>query len=385
MLEEHLNQLLTTNNSELARHLRHDLRGMCASLVSAQQEASSDDPGAEVCEKLIDELNQLLQHANFDREQQSHKDSSLLSNASSIELPARATNLTTSKSKLKHLRQVFLDDEILRSYLGDLQLISTEDTDLWHEVQRLLLRIPEPKAKEWRDRAQKLAQKIGADADESAVLELPYKENKLLYPGLTGTVQAKGLCLSTTAPLDPRVAEERQDGDLKFLAQVVSICLQFIEMDSSLHHCLKNVFRFGVTPLGSKEKSAYVKALIDRFRRVQKNEDDPVAALRARLDLDEAIHSLLYLPPVQTNSWWGNLQDEVRKTLAWAADRVRQPGYSVAYQWLSGAYANVNKYTQDDWALKNWGTPGEVTVCLRVYARIDQENIPGRVLFHPLG
>lgn len=364
MIEDYLSQLFRTENSELARHLRHDLRGLCASLKSALAE-SRGDPGAEVCEKLIDELKAL-----FPPDTNSN----------------RSNDQPTNRLKLDPLRKAVLNDKILSTRLGDLHLISTEDSELWNESQRLLLRVSEPLAEEWDQKALKLAQKIGAEADESQVEELPFSQDKLLYPGLTGTVEAKGLRLSTKAPLDKRVEGGKLDGDLKFLAQVVSICLQFIEIDQSLHHCLKNVFRFGVTPLDSKEKATYVKALIDRFRRVQKSEEkgEPEASLRARLDLDEAIHSLVYLPPVETGSWWGNLQDAARKTLEQAVDRVRQAGCPVTYKWLSGFYENVNKYTKDDWALENWGTPGEVSACLRVYARIDQEDLPGRVLFRPL-
>jgi hypothetical protein len=364
MIEDYVNELFQIEHSELSRHLRHDLRGLYASLESALAETKGD-PGGEVCKKLIAELKELLPQDTYSN--------------SSKDQPV-------SRLKLEPLRKAVVDDKTLCTRLGDLHLISTEDSELWNEVQHLLLRISEPLAEEWHHKALKLAQEIGAEADDSQVIELPFDQDKLLYPGLTGTVEAKGLRLSTEAPLDERVAEGKLDGDLKLLAQVVSICLQFIEMDPYLHHCLKSVLRFRVTPLDSKQKAAYVKALIGRFRCLQKVEEngEPKASLRARLDLDEAIHSLVYLPPVETGSWWYNLQHAERKTLAQAVERVRQTGCPVTYQWLSGFYENVNKYTKDNLPLEDWRTPGDVSACLRIYARIDRDELPGRVLFRPL-
>jgi hypothetical protein len=40
--------------------------------------------------------------------------------------------------------------------------------------------------------------------------------------------------------------------------------------------------------------------------------------------------------------------------------------------------------TKDDLQLDCGGTPGEVLTCIRVYARINQEELPGRVLFRSL-
>ncbi|MGB3651908.1 MAG: hypothetical protein WBA41_11960 [Rivularia sp. (in: cyanobacteria)] len=373
MLEDYLNQLLKTqNNSELARHLHHDLSGLCASLESAVQTSQDNDPGVEICNKLIDELNKLLQKPTPSKNKSFEEDNS---------------DLPTSKFKLKDLREAVLNDKTLRYYLGDSEL-STKDSDLWNEIHRLLLRVPEQQAIKWRDLTHKLAQEAGAQADESAVIKLPYKEDKLLYPGLSGTVQAKGLCLSTKAPLNRQVSRGTQDGELKFLSQAVSICLEFIEMDQFLRHCLKGVYDFDITPLDSQEKkSDYAKALINRFERVQESENNPVKSLRARLDLDEAIHSLVYYPLAESDSWWSQLQNEARKTLKAAVEKVNHGGDSATHQWLTGLYKNVTRYTHPaptgNLAVKDCDTPGKVLVCLRVYAKINGEEILGRVLYCP--
>jgi hypothetical protein len=204
---------------------------------------------------------------------------------------------------------------------------------------------------------------------------------------LTGTVGALGLCLSASVPNDPRIAKGSLDGDLSFLAGVVSVCLKFIELEPSLHHAFKRVYRFGVKSLNSpEEQSKYMAALTDCFRRYRETEanPDPVLALRHRLDLDEAINSLVFLPPAERDSWWGKLQLESRRTLKHVAERARNPNCNVRLLQLSGLYADVCNLSKDDLELDSGGIPGEVVTCLRVYARIGQEELPGRVLFRSL-
>ena len=167
------------------------------------------------------------------------------------------------------------------------------------------------------------------------------------------------------------------------LAGIVSVCLKFIDIDTYLHHALKSVDRFGVRSLNSEpEKSKYVTALLDRFQRVLTTTDaDPVIALRARLDLDEAIHSLVYLPPCDRFSWWGKLQQEARRTLDSVVEKARDAGYQVQIRPLWGTYADIYTWSKDDLQLNIGGVPGEVSACLRVCAKINDEVIPGRVLF----
>jgi hypothetical protein len=383
---DYFSELVKTNKSELARHLHHDLYGLCASLQSALQQAKFNpetDPGIENCERLIEYLNQLLQEATSNKSKLLLKDDlSLLSNCDNV--PVESSTLCGSGLLiLEHLRNDFISNATLRSHIGDLKLKSTSDSELWGEIQRLLLRLSERVAKEFGEKALQLVQQVGVEPDPSKVVELPF-DKEFHYPGLKGKVEAQGLHLSPKANLDERIVHGRLDSEaLKFLAQVVSICLHFVETDLSLQHCLKSVHRFGLIPLESKQKSSYIKTLLSRFQRVQESEDDPVTSLKARLDLDEAIHSLVYLPPVDDDSWWGKMREAARKTLEPAVERVRQERHDVGIQWLLGAYDNINQSTQDDVPLKIGGNPGKVLVCLRIYAWIDQEKILGRVIFCP--
>ncbi|NET29573.1 MAG: hypothetical protein F6K01_30885, partial [Okeania sp. SIO1I7] len=108
---------------------------------------------------------------------------------------------------------------------------------------------------------------------------------------------------------------------------------------------------------------------------------DILEMLRARLDLDEAIHSLVYVPPVERYSWWGQLQKKCRDTLAVISTRAKKAGHQVKIRPLWGSYADILSRSKDDLELDSGGTPGEVLACLRVYAKIQEEVLPGRVLF----
>ena len=66
------------------------------------------------------------------------------------------------------------------------------------------------------------------------------------------------------------------------------------------------------------------------------------------------------------------------------ADKANNAGYDVRIRQLSGLYADICAFSKDDLQLDCGGTPGEVLTCLRVYARINQEDCLGRVIFRSL-
>jgi hypothetical protein len=360
---ERLSQLLEIENSELARLLKFSLYGLEAALTQAQKEFPTD-PGTKVCDEVLQELHKLLQPAPL------------------------TTPDSSNELKLNHLRAAFDSDPELSLYLGNSQLQSQTDADLWNEIQRQLLRIPEDMATSWRQRALELAQQAGAKEDNSDLHQLPFIRDELIYPGLSGTVQAQGLCLSQQALLDTKIVQSHESGDLYLLAGFLLLWIKFIEIDHDLHHALKSVFSFDVISLYAKpeQQNQYIEALIDRFQRTQKAEEnaDPLLTLRAWIDIDEAIHSLVFVPPVERYSWWGKLQQESRRMLKKVADRAINFGNDVRIRQLSGLYADICALTKDDLQLDCGGTPGEVLTCIRVYARINLEELPGRVLFRSL-
>ncbi|MEH2372627.1 hypothetical protein [Nostoc sp.] len=358
---QHLRQLLEIENSELAKLLRFSLYGLKATLNQARAEFPLD-PGAKVCDDVLQELHCLLQPAP----------------------PQQNTGWEDAPDDLKliRLREAFDSDTELSYYLGNSQLQSQTDSDLWNEIQCKLLRIPKDLAASWRSRTLDMAQEVGAIADNSNVFQLPFIRDEIIYPGLSGIIQTQGLSLSQQALLNYKVT---QDNTSDILAGFLYLYLKFIEIDPDLHHALKSVFSFDVISLHSKpeQRHQYIDALSDRFQRTQKAEEntDPLSILRAWIDMDEAIHSLVFVPPAERYSWWGKLQHESRRILKQVTDEANNAGNEVRIRQLSGLYADICALSKDDLQLDCGGIPGEVLTCLRVYARINQEESPGRVIF----
>jgi hypothetical protein len=382
-------KLLETNGSDLAWVLRSGLCGLQATLQEAKKKYTTD-PGISDCEELLKKLDRLLELAPRQKQEIPDTVMSLEQDDSPFE-PVPPQDILPVPSSQNELKLISLNDTLcsdtqVQSYLGDLQLQRTTDSQLWNEIQRLLLRVPATVANSWRQRLLELADLVGAKEDKRSLFSLPFSRDEFLYPGLTGEIKVKGLSLSKKL-LKQQPPQISRNEDLFFLAGVVSTYLEFITLDSSLHHALKSVYRFHVTSLISQqERSKYIAALEDRFQRVlaAENHDDPTVTLRARLDLDEAIHSLVYLPPADRHSWWGKLQDESRRTLDRVVERVRNQGHKVQFRPLWGPYADVCALSKDDLELDSGGIQGEVLACLRVYANIDEEELRGRVLFRSL-
>jgi hypothetical protein len=374
---EHLTKLLALEESQLAWVLRLGLHGLQSQLQQAIL-AVDNDSGYVTCQALIEEIDWLLKSDNLVLESSNTLDDVSTTSVEDVLEPS------INELKLQHIADKLLADRELLQYIGNYEFCSTNDSDLWNEIQRLLLRVPEKLADSWRHLSFKLAEEVGASLDHRVYRQLPFNRCDILYPGLTGSVKSTGLCLSDRVPISQQLVKPDTSEEIIFLAGVVSTCIKFINLDTSLHHALKSVDRFGVRSLSNEEeRSKYITVLIERFNRVQSNVDnpDPTVILRARLDLDEAIHSLVYLPPCDRYSWWGKLQQETRRTLDTIVERTRNAGFQVQVRPLWGLYADVYAYSKDDLQLDIGGVPGEVSACLRVYAKINDEVLPGRVLF----
>ncbi|BAZ05242.1 hypothetical protein [Calothrix sp. NIES-3974] len=377
---QHIDKLLVTENSNLAWVLRLGLLGLRTQLQQARNQATVSDPGIEKCDALLRELDVMLE-----------PNSSISSSIqSATPKPLQWEDVfepVASDFQLASLAMTLKSDPELKPYIGEYEFASDNDGDLWNEIQRLLLRLPERLVLIWRRRLQEILPTLDTQEDTQTRKLLPFTRSELIYPGLTGKIQTSGLALSDKIAIAPQLLKSKSssDTDIDFLAAVVSTCLKFIQLDAQLFHVLKSVDRFGIRPVHTEpERSKYATALIERFRRVQSttHSTDPAVTLRARLDLDEAIHSLVYMPPCDRYSWWGKLQGEARRTLDPVIERTRNAGYQIQIRPLWGTYADVYTWSKDDLQINCGGVPGEVAACLRVYAKINDEVLPGRVLFY---
>ena len=323
---EHLQQLLATENSQISQLLKLSLYGLQATLKQARIEYPND-PGNNVCENVILEIDNLLQQ-NFLQPEP------ILENVEN--------NIILDQSKpeqlLNELREVFNTDLELNFYLGNTPLQSQNDSDLWNEIHRKLLRVPEDLATTWKKRALEVAQKFGAKEDYLNLEHLPFVRDEIIYPGLNGTIETTGLCLSKKAFLKLELASLYNSEDLQLLAGFVSLYIKFMEIETDLYHALKSVFSFDVVALKSQpeQRQVYLEALSDRLQRTQKTEEntDSIVNLRAWIDIDEAIHSLVFVPPAERYSWWGKLQQESRRILKKVANKAIKAGHDIRIKQL---------------------------------------------------
>jgi hypothetical protein len=380
--------LLALGPSPVSQALRWGLCGLRAELQSALAE-TPNAPGAEELRRLLPELDALLDRS-------AGADPVLPSdNGTDRPGPAKA-EVFPGASGLLVLAGRLAEDPRLGAILQAAPIRDGSDDDTWNAIQRILLRIPAPLAADWQQRCLQFAQENGARPDESRTAVVPLLRDEVIYPGLSGTSQACGLGSTATAALDPRVRSAPDNG-LNFLAGVVATCLWFIEHDPNICHCLKNVVRFGITPLQDGQRERYRDELLRLWERLRTGlAESPLLGkegpgrvaprqwfrerLKEHLDLDEAIHSLVYRPPAAPDSWWGRLQGQARDTLFQTRDRAIQAGCPVHLQVLGGSFAEINRLAPDSIQV-DFGVPGEVAACLRVWARIDGEEIKGRVLY----
>src|SRR5262249_39086922 len=131
------------------------------------------------------------------------------------------------------------------------------------------------------------------------------------------------------------------------------------------------------------QRQRYQTELLRRWDRVRAAASQgPKERLKEILDLDEALHALVYQPVADERSWWGRLRAQARDLLLKARDQAVQEGCAVHVQLLGGNFADINRLAPDSLQV-DWGIPGEVAACVRVWARIDGEEFKGRVLYRP--
>jgi hypothetical protein len=227
----------------------------------------------------------------------------------------------------------------------------------------------------------------GSDHLRALVQELDEVLPRPTVPVLPTNEESRG----PTGPppaLDPRVAAP-QDADLRTLTGVASACLWLAENeDGNLYHCLRSVFRFGLTPVRGEQRDRYVAELLRLWERVRAAWAGPGTAgrpewkarLKACLDFDEALHSLTYQPPASPDPWWGRLHGQAREVLFRIRDQAVQAGCPVHLQVLGGSFADISQLAPDSLQV-DFGVPGEVSLCLRPWARVDGEELKGRVLY----
>jgi len=308
---------------------------------------------------------------------------------SSLADSARPTcvNLSPPGLRLVELRDQFHADGRLRPSLGTPALTETTDAGLWVELQRALLRVPEPLAREWKAEAVKLARKVGCEPVESgpSVEVVAGPSDELLWPGLSGAVEVRGLRTSTSVPLPVELRVEGADLLDRPLAAIVAVAMSLARRDPKIRHALRKIDDSREVPLIEGDQcERFLREFVDRFCKSAGSVQRPVEHLRHRIDLDEALHSLLFSPVAVENSWWGKLQRRERNSLREVETEARKLVKPVSIRELIGEYneeIRSNTRGSNDLQVDGGGKSGHVVICLRLFARIGNETLVGRVLY----
>jgi hypothetical protein len=263
-------------------------------------------------------------------------------------------------------------DPRLQAEAGPLSLPRTDDVSIWTDLHWHLLRAAEETACEWRAKAAGAADSAGARLVPATGTGPPLSPDEEFVPGLAGAITVGGVRGTSGRPgADP----------MAVLLNAAAVSGWFAESGTpGLRHALRNVRRFEVGSLAQGQGAAY-RAEVERRRGVLLAEvGNPGAGLlRALLDLDEAVQSLLPWPPPAPNSWWGRWRRLAREAVREARRAVP---VSCQIRPLAGRFAEVHHLTADSLPVEV-GTPGEVVVCLRQYATVGGEELLGRVLYRP--
>jgi hypothetical protein len=371
--------LRTAGDSFLAASARSAFSGLLAALERAGSEAPAGDRGRPEHEKLVAALRRVV--ALGPRDAISASDSRApgprpkpapLSTAGVLSPP-----LPSNVDVLAQLEREMLTDPAVARELGPRALSSADDPKVWMKAQLRLLRLSPDLIAAWSPRWLAAA---GTLVNPDEVEVLPGTIDELVFPGLGET---PGLRLSPSAPWPKRLADAAAGASTADAAlATAALVLWLADNDCDARHALRVVYSFGVTAVDDR----YKDAIVSRVRRdVQAGRDTGVDILRRRIDLDEALHSLVFLPPPHKESWLGQKLAAARQTLWELADKLTANGHSAFLLALWDAYADVREFTAERQNFEvDFGTPGHVAASLRVYAKIDQEIHPGRVLYRRL-
>jgi len=255
-----------------------------------------------------------------------------------------------------------------KSVLAEPDLAADDPLPLW----RLTHHLPPAVSTEWR--TEWLRASGQADAPTPATVAGPF--DWPLLPTLR---------LSPSAPLDPRITTAPAGPITAPLVLVLSAVLAWIDHDPALRHMLKGIYRFGTSPLRPAHQPRYERALLDRFGNLCEAEaaGDGARIVQTWVDFDEAVNSLVPVPPAHPTSALAGLGRACREVLP--AVRAAAGDRQVHIQIPAGKYADARGVTDPDQDVEATagGLPGEIVLCTRAFLRLDGQTHPGRVLYRP--
>jgi hypothetical protein len=359
-------------DTPLALQTRCLIRGLVAGLEEAADLSPPNDPAQTHAEHVLKSLRQLLASRSPGASE------------TRIDMPEASPDtegsMDTGIAPLRHsdllealAAEMFGSAEVQEAS-GGLATPARGEGGFWRTMQHALLRLSADGRAAWQLRLETATENQLASTEPME--QIASDRDEVVYPPF-GSVS--GLRLSTTAPLHPRLDAVPEATRSDPAAQLVSALLWFVDHEPTLKHVYRPLYAFGFAAIDER----FSTELLERLRRVlqSQKEGDPIKHLRTRIDLDETVHSLTFDPLPAPDSWWRSLQQRSRDRLFELRQELLDTGLAVHLQVLTDRYAEIRGFTKDDLGVDRCGKPGEVVSCLRVYARIDQQVYPGRVIY----
>jgi hypothetical protein len=384
-----LRELCARPDSVLGQVARAQLDGLRQTL-EALASVLPDDPGAADCASAIADLAALPAAKAQSRPGKAGRKRPAG--------PAAAGDAAAREAytQLAELTETLASSAEARDYLGSPAPPGDGTVgQLWEWYHLMLLRLPIPRAVEWRNRAAKVEITRGdqppettGDLWEEWPLLPDMTDASILIPALSaGEEKVVGVRLSSAgAPDDWAVAAAglgRPEPPSALAADGAVLGTWIARMarrDKLVYHVLEGLTVKGLRPLqDERERQAYVDELARRLARAADQSAAPADQLRTAVALDEALRSVIHLPPAADKSWWATISRTSEEQVLKVSAKLRGSGADVRVSVPAAMYADARRQTRNDVPLGIGGEVGQVLAVLKLWSQIDGKEQPGRV------
>lgn len=273
------------------------------------------------------------------------------------------------------LAAAFAADPEVALWLGATPVLHRDAGETWRRLWLAFLRLPPDAAEPWRARARAVA-----DGERPPHWQEVAGGAQVLVEPAFGVA---GLRESPSAGTHPDVpALPGWPAELGTLATQV---LTLAGLDPALHHALESRRSRDVHPLDDEANRADLhRDLVRRLAYLARADAGTPAALRELSMVDEALCSVVHVPPAHPDSWWGSVGRRSRALLTAAAAELRRGGADVEVRVVPpGDYTAQERWIgRNNVACPAPGRPAsQILACLRCYLRLGPDVHPGRVVY----
>ncbi|MGE3284672.1 MAG: hypothetical protein AB7J32_01060 [Pseudonocardia sp.] len=273
------------------------------------------------------------------------------------------------------LATAFTADPEVAVWIGATAVLHRDAGESWRRLWLALLRLPPELAERWRARARPLA----TGERPPRWQEVAGQDAVLVEPafGVAGLRESKDASGPPDVPALP--------GPWTELGRLAGTVLTLAGLDPALHHALESRQSRDVAALVEPAHLADLhRDLLRRLTYLAGAEAGSRAALRELSMVDEALCSVVHVPPAHPDSWWGALGRRSRAILSGAAADLRARGADVEVRVVPpGDYSAQERWIgRNNVACSVPGRPaGQILACLRVYLRLGADEYPARVVY----